>query len=180
MKQKKPKLKTISMYRRWSFGKYALFTGAFLCPVIPAAVVTGINWDEWFNNSSISLPFGFACLILTVIFAIFGILKSDVIFKKHDIALFVLGGFFACVGFTCLFLANLSAQIGYMWIYVSLGLLGSGVCVVVENKVFEPNIIMYKKLISENCLDVKSKRAKKREEQARRDAELDAQHQAVD
>lgn len=177
---KKPKYKTVQMYHRWNAGKWALLSGTFACPILPATIVTLINWEEWFNKSSISLPFGFATLLLTVVLAILGVLKSDVVFKKADIALFCLSGFFMCIGLTCLFLASLFSQMGYMWLYVGSGLLGSGTCVVVEKKVFEPNIELYKKLIAENCLDAKSKRKAKKEEQARKDAEEDAKRQAVD
>lgn len=178
--RKKPKLKTIQMYRRWNSGKWALLSGTFACPLVPATIITLINWEEWFNKSSISLPFGFATLLLTVVLAIVGVLKSETVFKKVDIALFCLAGFFMCIGLTCLFLASLFSQMGYMWLYVGAGLLGSGTCVVVEKKVFEPNIKFYKNLIDENCLDTKSKRRAKKEEQARKDAEEDAKRQAVD
>lgn len=177
---KKPKLKTVQMYHRWNAGKWALLSGTIACPIVPATIVTLINWEEWFDKASASLPFGFASLILTVILAIVGVLKSGAIFKKIDVAIFCLAGFFMCIGFTCLFLASLFTQMGFMWLYVGAGLLGSGVCVVVERHIVEPNIKLYKGLIEENCLDEKSKRKKKREEQARKDAELDAQRQAVD
>lgn len=177
---KKPKLKTVQMYQRWRNGKYALLAGAVASPLLPATIVTIINWEEWFQKSSISLPFGFASLILTVIVAILGMLKSEVIFKKADIALFFLAGLFMCVGLTCLFLASLFTQMGWMWMYVGGGLLASATEVVVERRVIEPNVQFYKALIEENCLDEKSKRRKKKEEQARKDAELDAQRQAVD
>lgn len=177
---KKPKMKTVQMYKRWNVGKWALLSGTFAFPLVPATIITIVNWEEWFNKSSISLPYGFATLILTVILAIIGILNSETVFKKVDIALFCLAGFFMCIGLTCLFLASLFSQLGFMWLYVGAGLLGSGVSVVVEKKVFEPNIEFYKKLIDENCLDEKSKRRKAKEEQARKDAEEDAKWQAVD
>lgn len=177
---KKPKYKTVQSYNKWRNGKYALLAGTFASPIIPATVVTAINWNEWFSKSSLSLPFGFACLILAVVMAILGILKSNVVFKKADVALFCLAGFFAVIGLSCLFLASLFTQIGMMWLYVAGGLLGSGTCLAVEKYKIEPNVVYYKKLIEENCLDAKSKRQKAREEQARKDAEEDAKRQAVD
>ena len=143
---KKPKHKTVQMYHRWNTGKWVLLGGIFACPLVPVIIVTLINWEEWFNKCSISLPFGFATFLLTVVLAILSVLKSNVVFKKADIALFCLSGFFMCIGLTCLFLASLFSQMGYMWFYVGGGLLGSGMCVAVEKKVFEPNIKFYKKI----------------------------------
>lgn len=177
---KKPKLKTVSQYRKWKAGKIALMSGTIACPVGTASIVTLVNWEEWFNKSSISLPFGFASLLLTIILAILGVLKSGVVFKKADVALFCLAGFFMCVGCTCLFLASLFSQMGYMWLYVGGSLCGSGLCVLVEKKAVEPNVVFYRGLIDANHLDAKSKRRQKREEQARKDAEEDASRQAVE
>ena len=168
------------MYNRWRVGKYALLAGTFVVPTLPATITTLINWEEWFNKSSASLPFGFATMIMTVIIAVVCVLKSDVVFKKADIALYYLSGLFMCIGFTCMFLASLFTQMGLMWCYIGAGLLGSGVCATVEKKVVEPNVEMYAQLIKENCLDAKSKKQKKKEEQARKDAEEDAKRQAVD
>lgn len=180
MKNKKPKLKTVETYKKLVFGKYALYAGTFAFPLVPATIITIVNWDEWFAKSSTSLPFGFASMLVTVILAIIGILNSGTILKKAEIALYILAGLFICVGITNLFLASLLVQVAYVWLAVGAGLVGSGTCAVVEKKVFEPNIKLYKKLIKDNNLDYKSKREKAREEQARKDAELDAQYQAVE
>lgn len=177
---KKPKLKTIQMRDRWRAGKVGLYAGVVASPLVPSAVVLGINWDEWFNEAGISLPFGFACLILAVVSAIVAILKSDVILKKVDIALYIIGGIFLLIGIADLFMASLFATMGKMWIIAGGGLLGSATFNIVEKKVVEPNLAFYNKLIEENCLDAKSKRKKAKEEQARKDAEEDAKRQAVE
>ncbi len=168
------------MRNRWRAGKWALNAGVIASPLVPSAVVLGINWDEWFNKAGISLPFGFACLILTVVSAIVVILNSNTILKKIDIALYIMGGVFLLIGITDLFLASLFTTMGKMWIIAGCGLLGSGTCNIVNKKVIEPNLQFYNKLIEDNCLDAKSKRKKKKEEQARKDAEEDAKRQATD
>lgn len=180
MAEKKPKLKTIQMRDRWRAGKWALNAGVFACPLIPASVILGINWDEWFNKAGVSLPFGFASLLVTVVGTILAILNSDTVFKKGDIALFVIGALLALVGVTDLFLASLLTTMGYMWLIAGGGLVGSATCYKVEKKVIEPNLQMYQSLIEQNCLDAKSRRQAKREEQARKDAEADRQAQAID
>lgn len=178
--EKKPKSTTLTTYKKYKALKYGLFAGTFICPVIPATVLTAINWQEWFNKTSVSLPFGFACLLVTVITAIVGVLKSDTVFKKADIALFYLAGIFVLIGLTCMFLASLFSQMGYLWLYTSSGLLGGGVCATVEKKVVEPLIGEYAELISEFALDKKSKRKQERMEKARKEAEAEANYQATE
>ena len=167
---KKPKIKTIQMYKKWRNGKYALYAGAVASPLVPATIVTLINWEEWFDTASYSLPYGFASLILTVVIAIVGILNSETIFKKADVALFCLAGLFMCVGLTCLFLASLLSQMGFMWLYVGAGLLASGACVEVENRVFEPKIALYKEVIKENNLTKRTQADVDIKKQAKEDA----------
>ena len=174
-KVKKPKSKTVSTYKKLKAGKIALNVGTFLAPIVPATVVTIINWEEWFQKSSSSLPFGFASILITVVIAILGVLKSDTVFKKADIALYFLACLFACIGITCMFLASLFEQMGLMWVYTSAGLLGSGVCVTVNKKVIEPQIDFYKGLIADNCLDNKSKRKQERIERAQQEARREAE-----
>lgn len=176
----KKTLKTVKAYRKWKWGSRALRAGTFICPLTPATVLTAVKWEEWFGKSGLSLPFGFACLIVAVVSAIVGIMNSDTVFKKADIALLCVAGWFMVVGCTCLFLATLLTQMGMMFIYVGCGLVGSGVTVLVDKKVFKPNIDFYAGLISENKLDRKSKRRAQREEQARKDAEEDAKRQATE
>ncbi len=180
MKQRKEKSKTLTTYKRLKGAKYGLYAGTFACPLIPATIVTAVNWEEWFNKSGMSLPLGFACLMLSVVIAVVGVLKSETVFSKIDVALYCLAGFVACVGLSCMFLASLFTQMGAMWLYTASGILGSGVCITVENRAIEPELKFYKGLIEENCLDYKSKKRKEREERARAEAEAEARRQAID
>lgn len=179
--KKENKSQTLLKYEKYKRGKYYLYGGTFLCPVIPTVIVTGINWDEWFNKSGSSLPLGFATMLLTVILAIIGILKSGTIFKKTDIALYFLSGLFLCVGITNLFLSSLFSQVGYLWLYTGAGLFGSACCILAEKKLVEPKIEEYKKLVEDNGLDLKSRekaeRKKLAEEEARKLAEEEASKQ---
>lgn len=169
----KKKSKTVSSYRKWKTAKVCLFAGAITCPIVPASIVTMINWEEWFQKSSHSLPFGFAFLLLTVVFAVVGIINSGTIFKKADVALFFLGGLFMCIGITSLFLAKLFEQMGFMWLYTGGGIIGSGLCVVSENKFVEPNIELYSGLVDEFILSKKAKRKQARIARARAEAEAE-------
>ncbi len=180
MKPKKEKSKTLSAYNGLRVGRVALLAGSFACPVGTASIVTLINWEEWFANSGKSLPLGFACLLATVVLAILGVLKSDVVFKKADIALYCLAGFFMLIGLTCMFLASLFTQMGYMWLYTGSSLLASGACITVEKKVIEPELAFYKGLVEENALDNKTKKINARRERAKAEAMAEAKRRAVE
>ena len=119
--EKKKKGKTLTTYHKYKALKVGLDVSTFVLPIVPATVVTAVNWEEWFSKSSASLPFGFACLLLTVIAAIIGVLKSDVVFKKADIALYFIAGLFALIGLTSMFLASLFNESGYLWLYTASG-----------------------------------------------------------
>lgn len=172
--EKKPKSKTLSAYRGYQIARASLYGGIFALPLAPATIITLINWEEWFVDSNKTLPFGFASLLLTVIVAIVGVLNSGTVFKKVDIALYFLAGLLMCIGITCMFLASLFTQMGYMWLYTGAGILGSGICYTVEDKIIKPQITFYKGLIESNSLDNKTKRKLDRIERARREAEREA------
>ena len=170
-KEKKPKSKTLSSYRGLKVGKVALYTGVFACPITPATIITLINWEEWFAKSDKSLPFGFASLLVTVVVAIVGAIKSDTVLKKVDIALYYLGGLLMCIGITCLFFASLLSQMGYMWLYTGAGVLASGACLTVEKKVVSPSLQFYKGLVEENFVDKKTRKKQEKIERAKKEAQ---------
>ena len=174
-KVKTPKSKTVSTLRSLKAGKVGLFAGVLALPIAPATIITLINWEEWFIKTDKTLPFGFASLLLTVIVAVVGILKSDTVFKKVDIALYFLAGVLMCVGITCMFLSSLLTQMGYMWLATGSGLLASGVCSTVEKKVIEPNIEFYEVLVNDNQLDKKAKRRQDRFARAQAEAKREAE-----
>jgi hypothetical protein len=178
--EKKPKSKTVSSYKKFKAIEYGLNAGAFICPLAPASIITAINWEEWFAKSSTSLPFGFACLLLTVIVAVVGVLKSDTVLKKADIALYFFGVILCLIGITSLFLASLFTQMGWLWIFTAMGVIGSGTCVTVKEKAVLPIINEYQGLISEFGLDKKSRRMAERSERARKEAEAEANRQATE
>lgn len=170
---KQPKLKTVQEYKKWNGAKWGLYAGMWASPVIPASIMTAINWDEWFAKSGVSLPFGFSMLLVSTLLAIVLIWKKDDIMNKAISAVFYLALLFACLGGTMLFLASLYTQVGYMFLLTAGGLVVSGVSDQINKTLVKPNVDYYKELIANNQLDAKSKRRAEREEQARRDAEED-------
>lgn len=180
MAEKKPKLKTVQEYKKWNTAKWGLYAGMWASPLVPAGIMTVINWDEWFAKSGISLPFGFASLLVTTILSIILIWKKDDIVNKAVSCVFYLAVLFIFFGATFLFLASLYQMVGYMFMATAGGLVASGTADQLNKSLVKPNVEFYQNLIKENKLDAKSKRQAKREEQARKDAEEDAKRQAVD
>ena len=167
---KKQKSKTLSTYRKFKATDIGLKVGVFVAPIIPAVVVTGVNWEKWWGEANVSLPFGFACLLLTIASTVLGIMKSDTIIKKKDIGLFYLTFVFILIGVTCIFLASLFSQIGYMFLYTAAGLGTSAVEFVVDERIIQPRRDFYKKLVEDNALDPKSRRKLEKQRRAEEEA----------
>ena len=174
-KKEKTTLQTRNYYKRWKYGLYAATIGA---PLIPATIHTSIMWNDWFNTTGISLPFGFVSLLMTVVASAIAILKSDTIIKKGTVALLLLGVLFVFIGITNLFLASLFQMLGFLWMEAGAGLIGSFTTYTIEDKVIEPKLEFYNQLVNDNGLDKKSAAkiaAKaKAEEEARAKAEAEA------
>lgn len=177
---KKPKYKTIQEYKKWNGIKWGLYAGMWASPVAPATVITVINWDEWFAKSGVSLPFGFASLLVTTILSIILIWKKDEVVNKAVSCVFYIAVLFVFFGATFLFLASLYQMVGFMFLATAGGLVASATADQFNKSLVKPNVAFYQNLIKENHLDAKSKRQLKREEQARKDAEEDAKRQAVE
>lgn len=181
MAEKKFKSKTVKKYRLWKTAKYGLYAAKYAAPFIPATALTIINWDEWFNKSGVSLPLGFASLLATTLLALIGIMKRDEIVKKNVSVIFYLAIVFVCFGATCLFLANLMAQVGYLFMLTAAGLAASATSDQIGKTVVEERIAEYRELIDTNCLDNRAKRRQERKERARLEAEQEAaERQAVE
>lgn len=167
---KKPKLRTVTLYHRWQAGSLGLKAGAVMAPLVPASIVTAINWDEWFANTSMTLPFGFASLMSATIIGVVSVIFSGEIVKRKDIILLILAGIFACLGIADLFLAKLIYKMGLMMIYTACGLVGSFGLILWDKIGVQPVVAQYKQLVDQNYLVKKSQKKKLREEQARMDS----------
>ena len=170
-KEKKQKPQTLKSYQKWNTAKWCLYGGMFAAPFIPATAMTIINWDEWFAQTGVSLPLGFASLLVSTILSIIGIWKKDDIADKTVSAVYYLALIFVCFGATFLFLASLFSQVGYMFLATAGGLVASGTADQVNKSLVKPRVEEYKKLINENLLDEKAKKKALRAEQAKKDAE---------
>ena len=166
---KKQKSTTIRSYQKWNAAKWCLYAGMFASPCVPATAMTIINWDEWFAQSGISLPFGFASLLVSTLLSIILIWKKDDITNKTVSVVYYLAIIFVFFGAALLFLAKLFSQVGYMFLATAGGLIASGTADQINKSAVKPNVDYYKTLISKNRLDKRSKRLAEIDEQARKD-----------
>ena len=169
-KVKKAKSQTLTSYHRWNGARLALYSGMYITPVAPAAVMTGINWEEWFNTSGVSLPMGLITLLIGVLMAIIGITKRDELFTKNISGLFYFTLVFAVIGLAFKFLANICSEMGDMFLFTSLGIIGSATCDQTNKSLVVPRVEEYKELIDKNFLDTKAKKKQERKALAEKEA----------
>ncbi len=162
---------TIKSYRKWSTAKWSLYGATFAAPVVPATVMTIVNWDEWFAQSGPSLPLGFVSLLVSTLLSIIGIWKKDDIANKAISAIYYIALLFVCFGATFLFLSSLFSQVGYMFMATAAGLVASGTADQVNKSLVKPRVEEYKELIDKNALDERARKKQQRIAQAKLDAE---------
>ena len=164
-KVKKQKSETLINYEKWNRAKKALYVGMFSAPLAPATIMTIVNWDEWFKKSGVSLAMW----------------KKDDLLNKKISFVFYLCGLFVAFGASFLFLANLMAQVGYMFLATAGGLAISGTSDQINKSLVKKRVEEYKQLIEENALDERSKQKRQRKEQAKLDAEKEEkERQAIE
>ena len=168
---KKEKSPTVRTYKNWKSARLALYVATFSSPLIPASIMTIINWDEWFQQSGISLPLGFASLLVSTLLSIIGIWKKDNLMNKTISAVYYLALLFVGFAAAFLFLANLMSQVGYMFLATAGGLLAGGTADQVNKSLVKPRVKEYRNLIDKNGLDARAKRKLERKKQAKLDAE---------
>lgn len=175
------KSKTLSTYRKWTTAKWALYAGMYLLPLIPASIMTGVHWEEWFKNCGTSLPFGFVTLLLGVVMTLIGIVKRDEIFKQNISGIFYFALVFVVLGLSFKFLSNICNQMGDMFLLTALGILAGATSDQVNKSLATPRVKEYKQLIKDNCLDMRSIKRKERKEKAAKEAKEEAERrQAVE
>lgn len=181
MAKEKREKTTLQYYKSWKATKYALYGTKWVAPVVPAVVITGINWEEWFTNQGASLPSGLAMLLVSILTTILAMSKKDEIVEKKVSYMFYLAGILAIWGVAFMLLASIMDQMGMMLIYTCLGIIGGGVADQVNKGLVNDRLLEYKQLIDENCLDKKAIAKQERKEKAKRErqekAKLEAEKQ---
>lgn len=155
---------------------YAVYFGKFLVPVIPALIVTGVNWDEWFNKQGVSLPFGIATMLIAILIAIYSYSKSENQANGNKISpFFFIGAILSIFACSFLLLANILSQMGLMFIYVIAGIFGAGALDQVDKSIITSRMKEYNELVDKYDLDERKLKKKQAKEERRKKAELEAQ-----
>ena len=179
-KEKKEKT-TLQYYKSWKATKYALYGTKWVAPVVPATIITGVNWEEWFNKQGATLPSGLAMLLISILLTILAMSKKDEVVEKKVSYMFYLAGILAIWGVAFMLLASIMDQMGMMLIFTCIGIVGGASADQVNKSLVNDRLLEYKQLIDENCLDPKSTEKAKRKEKAIRErqekAKLEAEKQ---
>ncbi len=165
---------TLQKYKTWRNASYGLAASEFAMPLIPFGVVLGLNWSDWVGNSQSegwSIGVGFGMLIVATIMAMIGIWKKNDLISSKVSAVFYVAVVFAVVGFGLKLMASMINQLGDMFLYVALGIVGSGAVDQVNKVAIKPRMDFYSKLVKENGLTKTSAREMDDVAQAKKEGE---------
>ncbi len=165
---------TLQKYKTWRNASYGLAASEFAMPLIPFGVVLGLNWSDWVGNSQSegwSIGVGFGMLIVATIMAMIGIWKKNDLINSKVSAVFYVAVVFAVVGFGLKLMASMINQLGDMFLYVALGIVGSGAVDQVNKAAIKPRMDFYSKLVKENGLTKTSAREMDDVAQAKKEGE---------
>lgn len=172
---KKPKIKsqTRSAYNKLRAIKWSLYGGTYVLPLVPAAVMVGVNWESWVaqTRNGWSLGLGFGMLLLTIFITILGIAKKDEVINKVASPLFYFAGVLGLWAFSLLFLASIAHEFGLMLLYTCAGLLAGATADQVNRSYIKKEVAFYKKLIIDSGLDKKEEERKLKKQLAKQEAE---------
>lgn len=178
---KKNKSKTKTSYNKWNTAKWSLYAGTYILPLTPAAIITGVNWEEWFTReNSWSIGLGFGMMLVTVLITIIGVAKRDKIMTEKVSSLYYLAAILACWAIVLMFLASIANQFGYMLLYTCFGLLGGATCDQIRKSKVDGEVEFYKQLLIDNGLIESERRRKERQELAKQEAEKEAKRRATE
>lgn len=177
MKKERTTLQEYKKYKRIDRG---LKAGVVVTPTIPAFVITGINWQNWFGKAGVALPLGLSAVLASTVIAIIAVLRSDTVFKKKDLILLTIGLVFAVLGIVNMFFASIAMQLAQINFSIALACVASFVEFKVDVKAIQPKVLEYQELVETYALDPKSAAKKERAEKAKAEAEAKAKKEAED
>lgn len=178
----KKKTKTQKKYRNLQIVRWSLYSGTYLIPLVPAGIMLGINWEEWFSKDQWSIGLGFGMLLLTILITILGIAKKDEVVKKNVSALFYFAGLMSLWAVSLMFLASIANEFGYMLLYTACGLLGGATCEQINKTKIIKEVDQYKKILIQSGLKKEKNNYNEILERAKKEKEEieSAQERAVD
>lgn len=169
----KKEVSTLTLRNRWRVAHYGMKVSTYLAPCIPASIVTGVHWDEWFKASGgggWSLPFGFATLLIAILLSIALILKKDEEIMKKVSPIIYATIIVTLLGISFMFLANIGNVIGQMFMYTAAGLIASLGADQFDKLKAYPKYKEYQKLVTDFGLDKKAAAKLARRKKAREEA----------
>lgn len=173
-KEKKPKSRTLRKRNSLRAAKYSLKAGAYVAPLVPVAVETGIHWQDWFSTSAgFHVGSGFVMLMLSALLTYLAIAKKKRLLEKFS-AFWGVAIIIASWAVSLLLLSSILHQIGMMLVYIALSVMASATMDEVETRAVEKELAFYEKLVSENGLDPRQVAKEAKREEKRRLAEEEA------
>lgn len=172
-KNKEPKttVQKLNFWKNWQLG---LTLGQFGAPMVPFGIILGLNWNDWVGDSAskgTSLGLGFGMLVVAFIAAAIGIWKKDEIISSKLSGIFYIAIVLGIVGFSFVLLAEVFNSLGWMFVYIAIGVLGSGGVAQVNKSYVSKRVEHFAELVKKNGLDKKSAQALADEEQAKLEGE---------
>lgn len=167
---KKKKTNTEKSYIKWNVAKWSLYAGTYMIPLVPAGVMVGINWEEWFAKDQWSIGLGLGMLLLTILITILGIAKKDDVVKENVSTLFYFAGLMSLWAVSLMFLASIANEFGYMLLYTACGLAGGATCDQVNKSKVKNQVKFYKEVLTASGLDDKAEKKRKIYERALEEA----------
>lgn len=174
VKKVKPQKTTIQKYKFWRGWYVGLKAAEYSVPIIPFGVILGINWSDWFGQSESngwSIGIGFGMLIVSTVMAIVEIMKKDELVKTKVSFLFYISIVFVLIGFSFKLLASIMNEMGNMFLYVSLGIVGAGAVDETNQQAIRPKVEFYKKLVEDNGLSKSAAQRMDDADQAKKEGE---------
>lgn len=171
---------TLQIYKAKKREKLALSIGKYGLCAVPMAVVTGVNWNDWFSQTKGSLPFGFCTLLVALLTTVYAISKKDNEKEEKVSSMYFICALLCIWGVSFLLLANIMYTMGEMLLFTALGVLTGATCDQINMSYMNASIDEYKRLVEDNCLDKKSIAKAERKEKAQREREEKAKAEATD
>lgn len=167
---------TLQNYNSYKRLHRVMFYGKFALPIIPAIIVTGVNWDEWFTKQGVSMPFGIATMLIAILMAIYSYSKSENTANGNKVSpFFFIGIILSILACSFMLLASILNQMGLMFIYVVAGVFGAGAVDQVDKTLIKERVSEYKELVETNELDNRIRKKNKAKQERKDKAIKEAQ-----
>jgi len=163
-------LPTVAKKKKLQATHNALKISAYATGLVPPAVITAVNAQDWFNTSEkISVSFGFVALITAVVTTLVSAINKDNEISKKFGALLTVGLNALIWGVALLLLSSLLEELANMFLFTAIGILTGGIIETYDTKVVEPELAFYKQLCEDNSLSKTSNSHEEAKKQAEKD-----------